>query len=276
MGDRDYMRSTDWIDRPRWGVLGIIIATVAAFFLEGAVVGAGGKRVIDQWFALTPADVVTHGRLWELLTHAFLHAPYDVSHIIVNMFCLYLFGPSIEAMYGTRRFLGLYACAALMGGLIYTAGGWFQHPHTPCVGASGAVMGVMVVAAFHDPRRPFWIFFIIRIPLGVLVGIYVLIDLYYTIAGVQTGIAHLGHLGGAFYGYLFYRFGGVPGARLSFRGLRRIDPRRLFRTDPRKIEAEVDAILEKISREGIQSLTPRERATLDKASRLRRDAGSSE
>ena len=270
--NRDYMRPLDWVERPRWGVLGIIIATVAAFFLEGAVFGGGGERFVF-WFALTPSDVVRHGWVWQIITHLFLHDPFALSHILFNMLFLYWFGTEIESRYGTRRFLTLYFGAGLVGGLIYVAGEYFRELHTPAMGASGAVMGVMVVAAPHDPRRPIWLFFLIRIPLGALVAVYILIDLYHTISRMQSGVANLAHLGGAFFGYLFFRFHGWPGARLSFRGLRRIDPRRLFQTDPRKIEAEVDAILEKISREGIQSLTPRERSTLDKASRLRRDAG---
>lgn len=259
MGHREYLRPLDHLNRTRSGILGIIVVTVITFFIEGAAFGRGSPGWIMP-FALVPADVFGRGWIWQLVTHLFLHDPQEIWHVAFNMLFLYWFGREIEAIYGTHRFLLLYFGAGLLGGVIFAIGGLYENPLIAAMGASGAVMGVMVVAAFHDPRRPVWIMFFFQVPLALLVAFYVLSDLYFAVSGIQTGVAVLGHLGGALFGFLFYRF--PPGERWTIRW-----PSFRRRADPAVLKQQVDAILEKITREGMGSLSEQERAMLERASR---------
>lgn len=80
---------------------------------------------------------VATGEWWRLFTVGFLHA--GILHIAFNMYALWLLGPSLEQIFGHRRFLGLYAISLLGGS---TASYFFNAPNTPAVGASGAIFGL--------------------------------------------------------------------------------------------------------------------------------------
>jgi membrane associated rhomboid family serine protease len=270
--DRDYLHPTDWSGGRRWGVIGILIATVAMFFVQAAAGRVPLLAPLIQALQLRPSDVIGSGYAWQVVTYLFLHSPDSILHLVFNMLFLYWFGKEVEELYGTKKFLVLYFGAGILGGLLYIAGGYIEgHPQVPVIGASGAVMGVLVVAAFHFPRRPILLFFILPVPLALLVVLYVLIDLYLAISGYQPVVASMAHLGGALFGFGYYQAhrAGWTFGWLRLSGLSRLRSRahgeNLFALD-----REVDQILDKISREGIQSLTPAERAVLDRASREKR------
>jgi len=99
---------------------------------------------------LLDASAVIHGQVWRLLTYAFLHEPVTngiPTHILFNMLFLWFFGSDVEDIYGPREFLTIYLTAAVLGGiafvLAWAAGMGGQY----CLGASGAVMSVMVLCA---------------------------------------------------------------------------------------------------------------------------------
>jgi membrane associated rhomboid family serine protease len=268
--DRDYSRSVADGPRPRWTVVGIlIVVNIVVYFFEAVAVRSGDMGFVDA-LSLRPRDVVERFHLWQLVTSVFLHHPLSVMHIAFNMLFLYWFGREIEILYGARRFLALYFGSGVLGSLCYVAGGYLEgRPDVPALGASGAVMGVVVVAAFHFPWRPIYLFFFIRMPLFLAVLLFVLSDLYHAVSGVQTGVATLAHLGGALCGFLFYKLRPPeqwfePGRWLGGEA-RPSAPRE----DP-ALARDVDAILAKISREGMGSLTPAERATLERASEAKR------
>jgi hypothetical protein len=131
----------------------------------------------------------------------------------------------------------------------------------PAIGASGAIMAVAVVAAFLYPTRPMLFLWVIPMPLWVMVSLYIAIDLYYPLAGLRDWLSSAGHLGGALFGFLCHRL------HLEAPDLGPILNRfgALFRRR-RPSAAEVDRILDKISRQGIGDLTEEERNTLRRAS----------
>ena len=149
------------------------------------------------------------------------------------------------------------------------------------VGASGGVMAVMVLSAIHFPKMKVLLFMIIPVELGILIVGLVAMDVLRAtgVFGGDTHIAYMAHLGGAAFGFVYFR----SGVRLSTRwesqfGQFRLWRRRVARPSVRVYQPpvdgfddQVDAILEKISREGEASLTDRERELLMEASRRKRE-----
>jgi membrane associated rhomboid family serine protease len=116
-----------------------LIAINVAIYLITASQGGGfnapGGSLFDKWVLYGP--FVAHGDWWRLVTAMFLHA--SVVHIGFNMFALYFIGTPVEQYLGKARYLGLYFVSGLAG----SAGGLLQSPHTPILGASGAIFGIL-------------------------------------------------------------------------------------------------------------------------------------
>ncbi|AEW02295.1 hypothetical protein A4D02_31070 [Niastella koreensis] len=168
-------------------------------------------------------------RIWQLMTHMFLHDPSSIGHLLWNMFALWMFGSALEENWGAKRFLLFYlisgvgaaliqlgvlavemnyldykfglADAATQQGLILRAGGIY---YFGAYGASGAITGVMAAFAYLFPNYPVQMFMIpVPIKVKYLVIAYFLIDLF---AGInpQEGddVAHFAHVGGAIVGLI--------------------------------------------------------------------------
>jgi membrane associated rhomboid family serine protease len=246
--------------------------------------GFGGERVsvVQEWGELSPNKTVKEGQVWRLLTCAFLHDRYGIWHIVFNMLLLYWFGTRLERMYGSREFLLFYLAAALSSSVAYVALALYTGSNTPAIGASGAVMGVMMLYVIFYPFERFMLFWFIPVPLCVLLGFYVLFDLHpvlLALAGdkVFTGVANAGHLGGLLFGFLYWKFhlrlesvfGRTwKGARLMRRS--KPEPFRepvvLPMTERDALANRVDEVLKKISEHGKESLTDEERDILIQAS----------
>jgi membrane associated rhomboid family serine protease len=263
----------------------LIIANVAVFVLQ-LIWTTGGPRgfresVLQEWLELSPnlRDIALGP--WRLITYAFCHSMQDIWHIVMNMYFLYIFGRSLERMYGTREFLTFYFVSALVGGVAFVGFALAMDNALPVVGASGAVMAVMMLYALHFPHEVIYILGIIPVPIWLLVGLYVILNVYPVLFALGQGaaggnVAHAAHLGGLGFGYLYWVFKLrlsrlFEGARLRLPRLPRRKPSgvRLY-TPPQqqgKLNEQVDAILDKIHREGEASLTDREREILKEASR---------
>ncbi len=113
-------------------------------------------------FALS-FDGIRRHYYWQPITYMFLHGGF--THLLFNMFTLYFLGPETERSMGSRHFLALYLLSGLLGGL-----GWIwlsPHPYAACVGASGAIFGILAAFATLYPRRrlTLLIFFIFPVTL---------------------------------------------------------------------------------------------------------------
>ena len=282
--DRDYYRSDDenrfpGSDQPMVFVLMAITLAlfVADYFSQG--------RLHD--FISLKADLFRRPwNAWQLVTYGFAHDTTSIWHVGLNMFALWLFGRDVEGIYGRRTFAWLYITGLVMAGLAWVVSEQFttwDNPESPppLIGASGAISAVMVIYAFHFPKRMFYIWFVLPVPAAILIVLYILSDISGALGVSDRGgnTAYMAHLGGAAYGFLFYRtqwsFGniiprlpaGKAGRKLSWPTRR---PKlRLHEAPPEEPDwqQQVDELLEKISREGEASLTPAERRTLEEASR---------
>jgi membrane associated rhomboid family serine protease len=251
-----------------------------------------GMRVsiMQEWLELAPHKTIEQGQLWRLVTCAFCHDRYGIWHIVFNMLALYWFGTRLERMYGSREFLLFYLAAVVCSSLAYVGLAYYTGSNVAAIGASGGVMGVMMLYTIFYPLETFLLFWVIPVPLWVLLGTYVLYDLHpvlLLLAGDQfyTGVAHAGHLGGLAFGFLYWRLGLRLETVFEFKGhpSRRRNPG-LFRepvvlahpardqlAQPDELAQRVDEILRKISEQGADSLTDEEREILVQASVKYRD-----
>ncbi|HAB14304.1 MAG TPA: hypothetical protein DCE47_21680, partial [Planctomycetaceae bacterium] len=243
---------------------------------EAVVADGGGRFLVTGMIRRSDIGTIWWQFPWRLITYGFCHDRSSLFHLAFNMICLWMFGRLIEGIYGRREFLWIYLLGVLLSGVCHLAwqlasGG----DATPMVGASGGVMAVMVLSAIHFPKMKVLLFMIIPVELGILIVGLVAMDVLRAtgVFGGDTHIAYMAHLGGAAFGFVYFR----SGVRLSTRwesqfGQFRLWRRRVARPSVRVYQPpvdgfddQVDAILEKISREGEASLTDRERELLMEA-----------
>lgn len=270
--------------------LWLIVINVGVLLLQWSSADRFGRSPITDYLQLSVDDVIYRGQVWRLLTYAFLHASFW--HILWNMLFLWWFGREMEGVYGSKEFLAFYLVSAVIGGLAFCATeylGQDARGMATAIGASGAVTAVMVLFACHFPRRVIYIWFVLPIPVWLLVVFQVAVDSFTFASGISTTTAVAIHLGGAAFAFLYYKthmrvLSLVPDVttwrdRLSRPRLKiyREERPRVMAPTPRPeptrdvdehLEAQVDAVLEKVARQGQASLTERERQLLLKASEV--------
>ncbi len=109
--------------------------------------------IIQEWFELNPKKTVEQGQIWRLVTSTFCHDRYGLWHILFNMLLLYWFGQRLEQMYGSTEFLLFYLAAAVCASLAYVGLAYYDGSKVPAIGASGAIMGVMMLYVIFYPYR---------------------------------------------------------------------------------------------------------------------------
>lgn len=176
----------------------LIAANVAVFAARFPL----GERMLYDLFGLHTADVMERGQVWQLLSYGFLHA--DGSHLLFNMLGIYFFGSLVEERIGARRFRLFYLfCVLLAGAVQILVDLGFRRRGGVTVGASGGIMGILVMCALCEPRRVVYLWGLFGMEMRFLVPAYVLLDLVGAGSGF-SGIAHAAHLGGALGGLLYY------------------------------------------------------------------------
>jgi membrane associated rhomboid family serine protease len=287
--DRDYYREQQpglSLRTPRTMVGVLVLINVVVFLanllLTGGVKGAPlspRNDAIAYWLSVK-GDTLSQPYLWwQFLTYGFVHAPHDFSHILFNMLVLWIFGRPIEDVYGPKEFLRLYLVMLVLGSLVWTLSSKLagMPGNIPLMGASGAVVGVLILFVFHFPRQTILFMFILPMPAWLFGVLLVAGDLYGAInRGEGDSVAYTVHLTGAAFAFLYHRFGwrlsGLVGFRSSWPKLKRRPKLRIHHPENPEntdldLSAEVDRILEKIHRSGERSLTRKERRVLEEASR---------
>jgi membrane associated rhomboid family serine protease len=268
--DREYSREPEpgfHVTAPATATMQLVIITVGVYLAQFLFEG------LTRWIAL-PAD--WWRRPWEayrLVTYGFAHSPNDVKHIIFNMLGLWFFGGFIERRYGRRSFLIFYFGSIVFAGLVWSAIDTAAGARSVCLGASGAITAIFIVFALLYPHMQVLMMFLFPMPAWVLAVILVVSDMMGALS--RTGnTAFTAHLAGALFGFYYYRIGSQHAAALEGRlgglSLKRRPKLRVHEPEEDEedeLSARVDAILEKIQREGQDSLTWNERRILQKASR---------
>ena len=291
-------RLTPWVKR-------LLIANIAVFSL---VVLVGG--VIDPpeaaatypgywpnaFLAFAPASLLTQP--WGIVTYMFAHG--GLWHLLVNMLMLFFFGPPLEQKWGSGEFIKYYLICGVGG----VALSFVFAIQANIIGASAAVFGVMLAFALNWPESPIYIWGILPVKAKWLVGILGVLTFFMAVGQPGDGIAHTAHLGGLVAGLIYLKSDWRLGATLD--RLREATQARRFAVVSREEDEEderhgqerrkrrerqpssasrrraagggneeelldrVDDILDKISQEGMGSLTSEERRILDEVSRRRR------
>jgi membrane associated rhomboid family serine protease len=218
--------------------------------------------VLDKWFAIDPSSWLTTMQLWRLIGYQFLHSRFDMWHIFLNMFALFMLGPALERFWGSRKFLVFYLVCGASGGLLYLTlvriG--FLSP-LPMVGASGAVLGLVSACAILFPHFVA-ILFIFPVPIRVLAVVLAVMSFLAVVTQGRNAGGEAAHFAGmavgAAYVLLHPRWD-----RLMLKMRAGSWEKRLEQS--RKLQIEVDRILAKVHRSGLHSLTAREKKTLKKA-----------
>jgi len=203
----------------------LVAANVAAFYRE--ITNREPDRFILD-FATIPYDVVHRIVLAPpsppdayvtLVTAQFMHA--SLLHLVSNMLFLLVFGPEVERLTGSLRFLVFYLTCGVVGNVVQTA--VMPGSHVPLIGASGAIAGVLGAYLVCFPARP-----ILRIPAFVLIGFWAVLQFVHGFGVVDPrvlseqggGIAYFTHIGGFLCGALLIELLRREGVRHPTRYLR--------------------------------------------------------
>ena len=241
---------TRWVQR-------LLIANVGMYFVQQTMPGVTDSLMFVPDLALA--------RPWTVVTYMFLHGGFW--HIALNMFGLFIFGPRVEQRLGASRFLWLYFLSGISGALLHL---WLA-PHSPIIGASAAIYGVVLAFARFWPTDKIYIWGVLPLEARWLVGITIVMAIYSGLNGSTGGVADFAHLGGYVGAYLYLRWFEETKGSKRFRELAVTAPpdRQLSNWKRVNLQSvhelnrdEVNRILDKISASGLGSLTPQEKQFL--------------
>lgn len=293
LSDRDYMREEDHGTRLSWTVM-LLIALVVVFAADEIAKAYLGLS-LQQHGALS-SSVWQSGWVWQLVTFQFLHGGFP--HLFFNGLGIWMFGRPIEAAFGGRRMLGLWMAGGLVGGLLQLGiSAAFPNQFSPdVVGASAGLMTFLAIFCRLEPDARILLALIVPVPARFLFYFSVGVAVFFIVVPSRDGVAHAAHLGGLLFGWLWVQAGYHQGESLwdrlseawdrwnqqrqtsrpvsraaegkiikpSFRSASVPTPAKEL-SDAEFMAREVDPILDKIARDGIGSLTPAERQTLEAA-----------
>lgn len=248
------------------------IALCVAILLEAAIFN---RRTLGRLFELTYNNIFVRAEFWQIITTTLVHTnPFQ---LLFNALTLWMFGSELEQRWGKSIFLRFYilaaigSCVAFLG---FSAGFPLMRDDV-FITSTGANLGLLIAYAIYWPERQVWFFFLFPVRMKFVAMITGFIALMYAVSYAPFALAAAGHLGGLVTaGIILLATGGEP-SRLS-RPLDKI--RSLFVRKPgisaaaqqtgssQDHEARIDAILDKISRGGMKSLSAGEKKFLRDAS----------
>jgi len=218
----------------------------------------------NYFLGLTPYLVLKKSMIWQPLTYMFMHG--GVMHLVFNMLMLWLFGSRLEEAWGRDKFLSFYLFAGI-GAAICS----FLFYNNCILGASGAIFGIFVAYAIMFPEAVVLLFFVIPMKIKHLIWVIIGISVLSLISS-ERGVAHIAHLGGAFFGYIYLKNKFISDTldRVTVGNARmRINDYKIRKRQKEKvfIKRSADAILDKIAKQGIESLSKYEKDILERRSK---------
>ena len=304
LGDRDYMRAERFGDQTRQGpslVVIIIWINVVVYLLQAfgmllvvKVDPETGREMILPGGGLS-REALANFEFYRFITYMFVHSSAGPLHIVGNILMVYFAGKRVLNLLGPKHFLLIYFLGGILGAV-----GQLVFEENYLIGASAGAFALLCAFATLMPEMELLVLLCFVIPVRLrakylalgIVGISVFILVVNYALEINSNIAHIAHLGGALLGWYYVRALGYGGRTVSFsdirkaRSSRRPVPtggggtkggwaRRLRRNKvvDAKVEEpdasvteEVDRVLDKIIREGFQSLTKEERQILEEGS----------
>lgn len=239
----------------------VLFALNIAMFIAQIAAEVGWKTDLAGVLGVSPLSAFTGRGFFTIFTYMWLHSTQDIQHIFFNLFTLWMCGGMLEEKIKWRHMLAIYIVAGIGGGL---GAALFSPANSVTIGASGAIFGVIVAWGYYLAEKP--MLFLAFIPTRVKYIAMVLVgfNLLLCLLPHSSNVSYVGHVGGALAASIlifsspFYK--------------KRVEKYRIH-SEIRKMEEEVairhrvDQLLEKISREGITSLSPEEKRFLTRASK---------
>ncbi len=284
LDDRYYMRSPSF--GPVWSATKVILVANVAIFVVQAFLERWSSVPVKDYFYLSTVGI-SQGFVFQLVTYQFLHA--GVMHLAVNLLVIYFFGKALEEVLGQKDYLMLYFTGGVVGGIFQIALAW-SFPDTfggYVVGASASAFGLVAAFATMFPERTITLLLFFVFPVSLRAQTLLWIALGLAVFGIVIpggNVAHGAHLGGLCVGMSYVHFVLRKSWRFQMPSLMKLKtpPVRVVKrekswsgggrkpvdaqpTNTDFISREVDPILEKISEQGIHSLTEEERAILESA-----------
>ena len=226
------------------GVKWLLIVNIAVF-----VVDFFAKTWFNDPFellGLVPAYVLRLGMLWQLFTYMFLHS--GVSHIVINMLVLWMFGVELERDWGTRLFLKYYFLCGIGAGVCVVLVSRLRPAEAGIrtIGASGAIYGLLLAygVLYADRIILFMLLFPMKAKYAVMLfGAVAFFGLWQR----GGGVSYVAHLGGMIFGYIYIRTRLKPGGgnplvalRHQFQEWKRQRVRRKFQVYMKKQKVDRD------------------------------------
>lgn len=245
-----------------------------------------GGFEFPSWIALSSIPLDFFLKPWTLVTYAFLHDGFW--HLFFNMMVLNFSSRLFLTFFNSKQFIGLYILSAIFSGLVFVIVFYFMKINSSIVGASAAIMAILVAATTYQPLMQLRLMFIGNVKLWQITAVILLLDLLQVRLDNSGG--HIAHLAGAFFGYVYIK-SLQNGTDLSnvisigidfFANLFKKTPSTPFKKVHKnyshlpiksvskivtkdKIQQQIDDILDKISKSGYDSLSDNEKDFLFKS-----------
>ncbi|TDW47256.1 membrane associated rhomboid family serine protease [Flavobacterium sp. 270] len=262
-----------------WNIACFLISLVFYNFSDG-------NFNFPDWLALSSDPQVFLFKPWTFLTYAFFHDGF--LHLFFNMMVLNFASTLFLTYFTQKQFLGLYILSAIFAGVIFALSFYFLNISAPIVGASAAIMAILVAATTYQPLMTVRLMFLGNVKLWHITAVILVLDLMQFRLSNSGG--HISHLAGAFFGFVYIKLL-LNGTDLSIIISRIIDFFvNLFKKSPTtpftkvhknyqkptqkttsrivtkdKTQQQIDEILDKISKSGYDCLTKEEKEFLFKA-----------
>jgi len=233
---------------------------------------SGKEDVFFRLFGLVPSTFISDLMLWQPFTYLFFHAPFyssvGISHILLNMLGLWVFGRELEQAWGKTKFLRYYFTTGIGSGLITY---FFQiSSDNPVIGASGAVYGILLAYGISYPNRMLYIWGLIPVRSMWLVIIMGSIA-FFGLLGNADGISHVTHISGMLIGYVLLKkkwrwrdiWFAIRKKTIEFQ-VQRYEEKSIKK---KMLQKDIDMILEKIQKVGFIGLSDKEKSKLYEASK---------
>ena len=233
---------------------------------------SGKEDVFFRLFGLVPSTFISDLMLWQPFTYLFFHAPFyssvGISHILLNMLGLWVFGRELEEAWGKTKFLRYYFTTGIGSGLITY---FFQiSSDNPVIGASGAVYGILLAYGISYPNRMLYIWGLIPVRSMWLVIIMGSIA-FFGLLGNADGISHVTHISGMLIGYVLLKkkwrwrdiWFAIRKKTIEFQ-VQRYEEKSIKN---KMLQKDIDVILEKIQKVGFIGLSDKEQSKLYEASK---------
>jgi membrane associated rhomboid family serine protease len=263
-------------------VLKVMMITCGSIFLIQQIMEIVYPGFLEVYFGLSYLGFFNELRIWQIATYMFLHGGWF--HILFNLIGLWMFAGELESLWGSRRFLFYYLLTGIGAGVFILLMNYYvyaQYRMSPItIGASGAIYGILLAYGVTWPNRKVLLYFVIPVKIKYLVMVFGLIEFFGTLSSVSDNpgnISHIGHLGGLITGaiYLLGRSRFFQTKAVSSRLKKASNPltKKIHNAKMEKKRKEIqtrikakeiiDMLLEKIAREGMNSLNAEERRMLE-------------